>query len=151
MRYDIIYKDIVRFVKANGVKRVIHKDLDSQGVFGLFHHDTQTICINKSLKNTHDGCFFLLHEYVHFTQWKSGKYKRFFNVRPTSPKHMQRTLLEYIAAVEEQTDDEAMWLLWYNWAVFFDANSRQTITEKDMRWWAKYYFGDETLMDPVEG
>ena len=150
MQYDIIYQSIVKFVKANGVKHVKHTDLDARGMFGEFQCATQTICIDKKIKNTHDGCFFLLHEYVHFKQWKSGKYKRFFNIKPNHPKHLQRTLLEYIAAVEAETDDEAMWLLWYNWAVFFDANTRQTTTEKDMRWWAKYFFHDESLMDPAK-
>jgi hypothetical protein len=150
MHYDVIYQDIIRFVKANGVKHVVHKDLDPRGLFGLFHPDKNTIAIDKRLKNTHDGCFFLLHEYIHYKQWSSGKYKRFFNITSAIPKHEQRTLLEYVVAVEQETDEEAMWLLWHNWAVFFDGIKRQNNSDKDLRWLAKYYFNDETLFDPVK-
>jgi hypothetical protein len=125
-------------------------DLDSHGMCGLFAEKTNTIYIDKRWKNTKDGCFYLLHEYVHYKQLKSGKYKRFFNIKPNAPKSEQRTLVEYVAIVEQETDEEAMWLLWHNWAVYFDITDRQKITETDMKWWAKYFFNDETLMDPVK-
>ena len=70
------YRAILVHIKSKGIK-VFHRKIKS-GAGGLFNHQTMIITIDKEYKDTWDGCYFLAHELVHFTQHREGNFKRFF-------------------------------------------------------------------------
>ena len=137
--YTEIYNQIVHFVRCNGAK-IRHKKLTHN--FGLTDSDTGRITVDSGIRNTHKGCFVLLHEYIHFLQLKQPKYKSFFNIPPDVPKEKRGRWLDLIEKVETETDARAHKLLYKNWGLWHTPSDVANRREHLRKSWEKHFWGE---------
>lgn len=72
------YHEIISDIRAKGYK-VIHKKLP-KAVAGYFNPDNCDIEVDRTIRNTIEGCYTLLHEYQHAMDYREGKFKEFFDM-----------------------------------------------------------------------
>jgi hypothetical protein len=93
MTYHEIYECLLERVKKEVF--VYHKRL-GENLDGFFDADYGYIVVRQDIRNTKRGVQVLAHEYTHFKDQKSGKFKRFFSYDKT--KYSEEKMREVIRA-----------------------------------------------------
>lgn len=75
--YKIIYKDLLNFVKSKGIK-VVHIRNMPKETWGEFFPTSTLIRIDDKL-NYKDKICTLCHEWMHYSDYKRGLFKYYFN------------------------------------------------------------------------
>ena len=133
---EIKYKTILEDIKFLGYK-VVHKKLPKD-VAGYFNPDTYGIEVDKTIKNTLEGCYCLLHELFHAIDYREGKFKKFFKME--DDEEFSEEKLQLIIEAELSAATQAQKRL-RHYGIEYTPNELTERGYKDcVKFWRKEYF-----------
>lgn len=137
--YKLIYAEILSYVKGYGI-RVIHKNLKGD-IGGLFCCKNTIIYINKSSRETLEGCYYLLHEWIHWRDYMEGKFPDFFTGK--SMQVYNEANLEYIKRAEMSAIIGGHEKLKWFGAYYKPEEMKRGGMNESIKFWKQYYWGIE--------